>query len=345
MLILVFACSGATCNWRQRSPLASTGPPAPQVLSPTATAPQIVEVVNQNTARIRTYVTNNASITVPGALGLPLLRGNLAVERPRRVRLRAGTALTGDEVDLGSNDELYWLWSKRNNPPAVLFARHADHRGSAAQQHLPIDPEWLLDALGLITLDPNAAYQGPLARPDGTLELRVTENSTLGPRQRVFVIDQTRGWVLEQHAYDTAGALLASATASDFRFDPLSQSSLPRRVTIQVPSADLSLSINTGGVVVNSQVSNPGELFGMPSFAGTPQVDLGRSDALPPLATAVPTTPPAVQPVVQQVVQQAAFFDPVANDATENLSVPRGSLPGSTPQLGQLPSGGITLQR
>ncbi|MEM1304191.1 MAG: hypothetical protein AAGG46_04810, partial [Planctomycetota bacterium] len=171
------ACSGASCNSRFRSPFAASASPAPQVLAPTATIEQVVAAVNANTARVQTYVTNSASISVPGGLATPRLRGNIAVERPRRLRLRAGTAITGPEVDLGSNDELYWLWSKRNDPPAVFFARHAEHAGSVAQQFLPIEPEWLLDALGLLTLDPNAAYQGPMPRPDGTLEIRMTEPS------------------------------------------------------------------------------------------------------------------------------------------------------------------------
>ena len=32
--------------------------------------------------------------------------------------------LTGPEVDLGSNDQFFWFWIKRSQPPAVYFCRH-----------------------------------------------------------------------------------------------------------------------------------------------------------------------------------------------------------------------------
>ena len=46
-----------------------------------------------------------------------------------RCGCRRRTALTGPEVDLGSNDELFWFWVRRNEPPAVYFARHRPGRG------------------------------------------------------------------------------------------------------------------------------------------------------------------------------------------------------------------------
>lgn len=324
-LVLVVTCgSGATCSSRLRAPFVNT-PVAPHLLSPSATAAQIVAVVNQNSSRVATYVTNNASISMPGDLGLPLLRGNIAVQLPRRLRLRAGTALTGAEVDFGSNDELFWMWSKRNEPPGVYYARHATPDGSAVPHSLPIDPQWVLDALGLVTLDPSAAYQGPLARPDGNLELRTNVATAFGPRQRAYVIDAAHGWVLEQHAYEANGTLLASATAEDFRYDPVSQTSLPRRVRLQVPAADIAFTINTGGVVVNSAIANPQQLFGLPSFDGYPAIDLAtrlgtivdtpsRKLGEAPLADAAPSAPPAIRP-------------PAA------------------PSIARLPSGGVPLQR
>ena len=53
---------------------------------------------------------------------------------PRRVRLQAETSATGPEVDLGSNEEVFWFWVNRNEPPAVYFDRHSQRAGSAAQK-------------------------------------------------------------------------------------------------------------------------------------------------------------------------------------------------------------------
>ena len=121
----VVAGSGATC---QRSmianPFGPAGPVAPQILVDGAARDQIIAAVNQNSARIQSLSVTGATITIPDTLGLPLLSGNIAAERPGRFRLTAGTALTGQEIDLGSNDELFWIWIRRNQPPAVYICRH-----------------------------------------------------------------------------------------------------------------------------------------------------------------------------------------------------------------------------
>ena len=79
-----------------------------------ATREQIVAAVNQNSARINSLTVTNATISIPDALGLPLLSGNIAAERPGRFRLTAATAVTGQELDVGSNDELFWMWIRRH---------------------------------------------------------------------------------------------------------------------------------------------------------------------------------------------------------------------------------------
>jgi len=256
----------------------SPGPAAPVLLQGSPAASQIVSAVNQNTARVRSYSTNTAKFSVPGLTGIPILRGNISLERPNNFRLTAGTAVLGSEIDLGSNSELLWFWVKRNSPPALYYCRHDQFASSGAKQMLPIDPTWIGDALGLVQLDPDAVYEGPFPKPDGTLELKSTISTPTGPMTRVVVVDATRAWVLEQHLYElSGGAPVASAIASDFRYDPTAQVSLPRKVTIRIPASDLSLKIDVGQVSVNVPVSNPAMIWSPPALEGYSRVDLGAT--------------------------------------------------------------------
>src|SRR5262245_9016074 len=132
LMTAILCC--ASCARSLRNPFSSAGPPAPDVLAPAASLDQIMGAVNSNAQKIRTLHTNTPSINVPAALGIPTLRANIAAMRPGRMRLEASTAVTGAEIDFGSNDELFWFWVKRNEPPAVYFARHSQRQGSAAQQ-------------------------------------------------------------------------------------------------------------------------------------------------------------------------------------------------------------------
>jgi len=282
LLLIVFCGSGATCNRAFRNPFAASGPPAPEVLLTGSSLDQVVAAVNQNAARVVSYQSNNASITVPGMPGIPLLRGKLAAQQPGRVRLEASTALTGAEVDLGSNDELFWFWVKRNEPPALYFSRHDQFAGSAAQQVMPIEPQWLLDAMGMMQFSPNDRHEGPFPHGDGTLEIRSIIQTRGGQMSKSTVIDARRAWVLEQHVYDPTGTLVASTRARSHTYHPAAGVSLPQTIELRLPAAQLALSIDVGTVQLN-QLSDNSEIWRLPVLSGYPQIDLGAS---PPGAVA-----------------------------------------------------------
>jgi hypothetical protein len=280
------------------------------VLPPNATREQIVAAVNQNSSRVQSLTVTNAAITIPNVIGLPILNGNIAAERPERFRLTAGTAVTGQEMDLGSNDELFWLWVRRNQPPGVYFCRHAQFAGSNIRQMMPVEPSWLLAALGMVDLDPALVFDGPLPSPrgNGTVELRAWLPSASGNLQRVLLIDASRAWVVEQHVYDQAGTtLLASAVAELHRYYPEQQVSLPERLSIRLPTTNLALSINLGGVQINQLQGDRTQLWTMPTIEGSPPYDLGGAAAGTPL----PGQPAPQPPISSSVIPTAYANYPV----------------------------------
>src|SRR6476469_2523869 len=102
-ITVLLSASGATCQRQlMMNPFAAPGPAAPQILMEGATRDQIVAAVNQNSSRIQSITAPGVTITIPDMLGLPLLSGNMAAERPGRFRLTAGT-IAGQEIDIGSN--------------------------------------------------------------------------------------------------------------------------------------------------------------------------------------------------------------------------------------------------
>jgi len=319
---LLLAASGATC---QRSvlvnPFAAPGPSAPDVLADGATREQIVAAVNQNSARIQSLSVTGASITIPDTMELPLLSGNIAAERPGRFRLTAGTSF-GQEVDIGSNDELFWIWIRRNQPPAVYICRHDQFANSNIRQIMPIEPAWLLAAMGIVELDPASIFDGPLPRGDGTVELRSWLPSASGQLQRVTVIDARRASVGEQHVYDQAGTnLLASAVAESHRYYPVEQVSLPDRLSIRLPASGLAFKITLGAMQINQLAGDRRQLWAVPTFEGYPQHDLGGA------ATGTPL-PGQVGPVMNRY-----NVVPAAHSAYPTSSYPAVSGPSTAPHL------------
>ncbi|HMP05296.1 MAG TPA: hypothetical protein PJ982_03010 [Lacipirellulaceae bacterium] len=338
----------ASCARSPWNPFASAGPPAPDVLTTGSSLPQLIAAVNQNAQRIVTYQTHNASITIPGAMGVPMLKGSITAMRPGRVRFVASTALTGPEVDLGSNDELFWFWVKRNEPPAVYFARHAERPGSAAGQFMPIEPQWLLDALGMAEFRASDRHDGPLpGRDKNTIEVTSTVASPSGLMTKRTVVHATKALVIEQHLYDSQGTLLATAIARSHRFYPETGAALPEVVDIRIPPAELSMTINVGTVELNRLTDNPA-MWTMPVIAGTPAIDLGA---------APPGMPGGATPTLGSQISDANWYGPgpstsspwdVGPPPPSTIAAPGGvPIQGSPPAVAAtqfVPPGGVVAR-
>ncbi|MEN6452384.1 MAG: hypothetical protein ABFC96_17990, partial [Thermoguttaceae bacterium] len=225
ILLGLFAASGASCP---RWPLYPER--LPRVLPPTPTPEQVVEVVNRNSSTIQSFSTNRATLSGPS---LPTsLRANIAFERPARFRLRAETGITGPELDLGSNDELFWFWVRRNQSPGMYFCRHDRFATSQARQMMPFEPAWLIEALGVASLDPALPHRGPNFLANDRLQMDTVVETPQGPMTKVMIIDGSQGWILEQHLFDARRRLLASSVASGHHRDPLSGAVMPTAVQI-----------------------------------------------------------------------------------------------------------------
>jgi hypothetical protein len=305
LALALATCCGAGCQQMMANLNQSY---QPRALPPNATREQVIAVVNEQTANLHSVYTTEASISVPL---LPAFRSSLALERPRRFRLKAElTGLTGPEADVGSNDDLFWLWVRRNQPPALYFCRHDQFATSSARRLLPIEPDWLIEALGVTSFAPGEDPQGPYPVRAGRLEMRSVRYMADGPVTKLTVVDDARGWVLEQHLYDQRGQRLASATASEHRRDPTTGVTLPHHVEIQWPAAQLTLKVDIRNLEINTLGANAAHLWQMPAFDGYANVDLGDPRfqlPVPPAAEPTPAPQPVAPPPQPQIVRRPVF--------------------------------------
>jgi hypothetical protein len=257
-------------------PRAFHGPPTLQ---------DVIAAVNANGDRVVQLQTQGATLALPS---VPILQADLALERPYRFRMRAElTGFTGPELDLGGNDEMLWLWFRRGQPPAVYYVRRDQYAASAARSVLPVEPEWLTEAIGIVRLDPMGVHEGPYPCGVGRLEVRSRVMSSGVELTKRTVIDDAYGWVLEQHLYDPTGRLLASARSSQHRFYPQAGVSLPHRVEVQVcplhGSEWLSFQLDVSSYLINQLYADPVRLWAPPQPDGCPLVDLADPRAFLPL--------------------------------------------------------------
>jgi hypothetical protein len=287
LLAVAIAASGANCQ--QMLPRYTQ--PLPRVLPPAATLGQVMEVVNNNSSAVSSFSTSRASVSTPG---YPALNANLAFQRPRSFRMRADLAISGPEVDLGSNDQLFWFWVKRNQPPGMFYCYHDQFANSAARQVLPVEPDWLAQAMGLVSFDASDQHEGPFPVRGGKLEIRSTTPGLNGAR-RVTIIDEASGVVLEQHVYDQQGTRLASSTMSNHQRDPASGVIMPRRVRVEWPTSHFELRIELADLQINQLSADPVALFTKPEYPGYENINLANPSGMqtlpasgPPAGTIVP---------------------------------------------------------
>ena len=267
--VVVFSASGANCLDRLRPPFVKTDP-LPQRLRPGATLAEVIDVVNRDRAMVTSLVATNATLSGPG---IPSLRASVAVGPPRHFRLRAGTGFGGDELDIGSNPALFWLWARRNDPPATYVSRHDRPLTAAGRHLLPVGPEWFAEALGLVHLDPSARHEGPFQLGGGGLQIRTTLPSPEGNVTRITTVDAGTGCVLKQRLLDPSGVMLAVATTSGHRYDPQTGTTIPRRIDVDLPSVSVAFTLHLHDVQINPLRLQPA-LWEKPEFPGYPVVDL-----------------------------------------------------------------------
>ena len=175
---------------------------------------------------------------------------------------------------MGSNDEMFWFWVRRSQPPAIFYCRYDQFATCPARAMIPVEPEWLIDALGVGQLDPGLPYQGPpRALPHDRLELRAIRETPNGPTTKITIIDAVTAWILEQYVFDAQGHLRASSIAEGYRCDTATRLAMPTAVRIFVPP-QFSLRIELGHVQVNSLPDHPTDLWMMPRLAGYQAIDL-----------------------------------------------------------------------
>jgi hypothetical protein len=296
VVALLVSCCG--CQWFQRRPQLE---PTPILFQQAPTLEQLLTAVNRNSDSIETAQASAARILVKGMPGQA--SADVVYERPGRLRLRASNGLLGQVLDLGSNDELFWFWTSFSPEPALFFARHDQFAQSPNRSLIPIEPLWIIDAMGLPHFDPNHRHDGPYPKGNGLVEVRSRIPAADGESTKITLLHQQYAWVMQQQVYDSRGRLTASAQATDHEYYPHAAAALPRKVAIELPAAKFSFSVETQGYTVNMSGSD-GREFVLPQeqFSNVPLVDLADPRLTPQAAS--PSPPAYVPPSYPSANQQ-----------------------------------------
>jgi hypothetical protein len=296
-LTLLFTATGASCRQYVRQYT------EPRTLPEAATLEQIVEKVNGNTSKIISAQSTQARLKAEGIPGT--LVANIAIMAPKRLHLQG--SLLVPRIDMGSNDEAFWIWIRDQQPPAVFVCRHDQFAQSNARQFIPIEPEQLIQTIALPHIDPNLVISQPQIVGANRIEIISRLPTQTGDLKQTMIVDAWNGYVLEQHIYDPLGKTLLSSITSRHKHDPTTGAALPRTIEMSWPTAKTAFTLTVSDWMINQIPPDNTALWDIPQPKDYPIVDLadpnlrfGNPNAAGPSAQHVvprgPQHPPGVLP-------------------------------------------------
>ena len=298
--------------------------PPPEPLAANLTAKELIGHLNENTAKIHAWRSTNVKLQ---AKGLPFdLKGILAVQHPRSFRLIA-SALVGDVADFGSNNDHAWFWmrggmfSQPENMKHVFTVKHEQLPLVQQSFPLPIQPDWLMESLGVIPLD------APNARLEPTHEhapyYRIVSNEMFSDGRmisRIIDVDKKTGLMKTQRLRNQQGQEVAVVHLRNHRRDPASGAWLPHEIELNWPETKMSLTMQMNQIDVNP-VNLPNNLWTIPDIKGHTPLDIGAQ-----LASQMPTEPQ------QQYAPLPQIDRPLRKSASAGLTTDQNRFSGTPSQ-------------
>jgi len=78
------------------------------------------------------------------------ISGSMSYEKPNNFRMKVWSIM-GQEMDIGSNERLFWYWSKRDRYPGLYYADYSDYHKTRLKT--PFNPVFMRESLGLNEID------------------------------------------------------------------------------------------------------------------------------------------------------------------------------------------------
>lgn len=186
-----------------------------------------VKTINDRNSKILSIFVENMTIKVKQDISITV-HGRLAMQKDKRFRLNVWHDVFGKEMDIGSNDSVFWFWSKRMENPALYYAKHEDL--SKTMLKTPLNPMWLMESLNVGTID---VKNIEIAKFKNFWAIIQPRESALGENVTVVtLIDPERTAVIGRYLYNSVGKLVASAETSDFNRDPQTGALIPKKIFI-----------------------------------------------------------------------------------------------------------------
>jgi hypothetical protein len=247
------------------------------------TAVDLVAYLNTNSQKIRSIECQYLEMdikqgTFGQSFGIP--QGKMICEKPKNFRMMAGVA-GHTEADIGSNENEFWYWIARNDPPYLVHCSYKDLE-QGVRIPFPFQPEWVMETLGMAEFGSGQEYQLAKPRDRDTIEL-VRNTTSQGQRvQKVIEFSRVpaKVQVRAHRLRDAKGNEICSAQILDV--GDVNGAIVPRVIVLSYRAEKLELKLSLfrspQEITLNRQydASQTAALFTRPTLSGVRDFDLAR---------------------------------------------------------------------
>lgn len=293
-LVLVAALFGpaAGCKWIE-DVRQNQGRPRPTGAIEPVQAEQLVRYVNDRSRALTSLSYDNTRMRCyQNGMPLPaVLDGDLVCAQPRNFRMKSSARMASATIDLGSNDEQFWVFAQvPGDKPVYVYASHQDFAAGKAPLPggIPFEPDWVMQALGMTELPVTNQYRVTPNDKDRTYTLSwpvTTPSRQQLTKEIVFDADTatgTRPQVKRHVVKDVQGKVVCTAEIKSARPVPSAGGGpvvqYPTHVALRWEAEKFEMDLTLGTAQVNQPPSaeQAQRIFTRPRIPNAPGIDLAQ---------------------------------------------------------------------
>jgi len=202
-----------------------------------------IDKINNNNSKIISIFAEDITIQLKQNATI-VVHGRLAMQKSNLFRLNVWHDIFGQEMDIGSNNDIFWFWSKRMNKSTLYYSKHEDLNKTLLKT--PLNPAWLIESMNLNTIDIKNIEVAKFKNFWAIIQQRISalgENVTI-----VTLIDPKKTAVIGRYLYNQQGKLVASTEVQEFSIDQKTNILIPKKLYIIWYSE---------GITMEWQLNNP----------------------------------------------------------------------------------------
>lgn len=218
----------------------------------------LVSKVNQHNSNVRTFECKDVDISIKNK---QLIKVNAVIryEKDKLLRMLVSSFL-GKELDIGSNESIFWFWSRRMNPPALYFAHYEDL--SITGLKTPFHPIWMKSTLGFDNVDINLAFARK--RGENWEIISSTHNLRGSPVVRVTIIDPNKLSIIGHYIYEHGNIVVSSEV---YEHILIGSHYVPKKMVIKWYEEDITMRWTLNDPKINTII--PSASWVMPQYHRT----------------------------------------------------------------------------